>query len=240
MNSQLIKPYSLLAIGLFYAPTFLMAQSLPGLWLVQEVSMGDQSVTPQERWFRYDDDGNFSSGNGWLKHSEGSYVYNPSDSSFETRSQNEPKDEFGAFKLWFEGERMIWQRMEADMQVTVKLERIEVVPPSLVDQVQGLWQLDSLTFTEFDLPDQETKPPAEQLFLRWDREYRVYIKNQDTRRGYWHLHGHRPELILISNKENPEIMRYSVQIEDDVLSLTIIDGNSRIARMHYHRADEFI
>ena len=215
-----------------------MAQSLQGLWLVQEVSIGDRVVTPQERWFRYDGDGNFSSGNGWLKHSEGTYTYNSSDSSFEAQTQDEPQDEFGAFKLWFEGERMIWQRMEADMQVTARLERIEEVPPSLADKVQGLWRLDSIKFTDPDVPKEQSSSPMEQLFLRWDREYRIRNAQENTDRGYWHIHGHRPELTLISGLADEPFNTYKVIHDDDEMILESENGDSGSVTRYYHRVPE--
>lgn len=234
MKSQLLKRCSISVIG-FLAPTFMMAQSLPGLWLVQEVSMGDQKVTPQERWFKYDDAGNFSSGNGWLKHSDGTYVYNPSDSSFEAHQVDEPIDEFGAFKLWFEGEKMIWQRIEADMQVTVKLERIEEVPPSLADKVQGLWQLDSIAFTDPEVTNSATDQPTEQLFLRWDREYRISNSEENMDRGYWHIHGHRPELTLISRSSEQTFTVYEIIQNGEFLILKLRDGADAGTRWYYQR-----
>jgi hypothetical protein len=238
MNSQLLKRYSLVAIGLFYAPTFLMAQSLQGLWLVQEVSIGDQIVTPQERWFRYDGNGKFTSGNGWLQHSSGTYTYEESDSSFLPVEDYGTEDPYGAFKLWFEGETMIWKRYEDDMLVMVKLNRTDALPRSLQDELKGRWQLDSVIFAERDLPDQKSGEPSEQLFLRWDREYRVFVQNQSTKRGYWHLHSRRPELTLISRSEEDTFKVFEVLQEGESLIMKNKDQNTLETTRYYHRVRE--
>ena len=74
-----------LRIGLLILVTFLLTSckneqtqkenAILGLWVVKKVKMGDQEMTPIARWMRFNKDSTQTSGNGWLQHSEGSWVF---------------------------------------------------------------------------------------------------------------------------------------------------------------------
>lgn len=216
----------------------LTAQSLEGLWLVEEVKVEDQILTPRDRWFKFDTEGNYTSGNGWLQHSSGAYVYNASDSSFLPQEDYSLKDPFGAFKLWFEKDGMIWQRYESDMLVTVKLKRSAVLPRSLADQMKGRWQLDSVKPQNEAVIEYLDTNNAEILFLRWDREYRTSNAGNNLDRGYWHLHGHRPELTLISRSAEQTFITYTVSQEGESLILKKENDEDGETTRYYHRVHE--
>ena len=45
--------------------------SIHGLWLVEKVEVGENSMTPVARWTKFNADRTQTSGNGWLQHSNG-------------------------------------------------------------------------------------------------------------------------------------------------------------------------
>lgn len=154
------------------------AQSIAGLWLVEKVMVGDREMTPIAKWFSFDSQGGFTGGNGWLQHSAGNYVY--LHDSLWTEDSLASGVSFGAFALRLEEERLFMGRMEEGMQVQVQMKRIEQRSQAYWDQLVGRW-----TWGE------------DQIFLRWDREYRIFKKDGTREFGTWHPHAHRKELRLI-------------------------------------------
>ena len=164
------------------------AQSLEGLWVVKNVQVGEESMTPIAKWFRLKADGVQESGNGWFMHSKGSWEYDEEKKAF---SANDPlglKDEYGAFTVERKGENMTWERMEDGIQVTVSLELAEELPKGPGEQLIGLWELISEGQDIFD--------EGSTVFLRWDKKF-VEKSSQGTTIGFWHIHAHKPELTLI-------------------------------------------
>ena len=86
----------LLPIFLFYSQ-LISAQSLVGLWEVKSVRVGSELMTPIAKWSMFNADGSYTSGNGWLQNSAGTWQLNEVDNSLSMNETHGLKDEFGAF-----------------------------------------------------------------------------------------------------------------------------------------------
>lgn len=216
------------------------AQSLTGLWEMKEVTVGDKIMTPVAKWTTIDENGTYTSGNGWLQNSEGLWQYDNTTNVYTPTETNGLKDPFGGFDVSFESsDLMTWQRIEDGMTVTVRLERIEKLPKSTADHLQGLWDLADhklngvSNMAEFDPADKHY------IFIRWDRIYVERTHKGDRATGYWHIHGHKPEMTLLSHNAVRAPQSWRVDFNDGQLTMMgISDTNTDVERI-YSRLDEF-
>lgn len=215
------------------------AQKIYGLWEITEVTVADQVMTPVAKWTRIYSDGNYESGNGWLKNSEGTYTYDTLSHQFSPTETNGILDKFGAFRVSFEEGNMLWERDEEGMLVTVKLNRVEELPKATADKVVGLWQLTDITrdgrsiIRTFD-PDHD-----HYLFIRWDRVLQMRDQNGKQSRTYWHMQGHRPEITFMRSSIMKEDEDWNVEVTDTELKLTGINESNRGEVRMYERLREF-
>jgi len=166
----------------------LSGQTLTGFWGVEQVTVGEEVMTPVAKWFRFAEDSSYTSGNGWLQNGAGSYHFNGD----QLRPVNEfgDADPYGAFTVKHPSQsEMQWQRQEVGAVVTVHLHRIEELPKSPADRIQGNW---TLTAAEGDTSMANI---PETIFIRWDQVYRA-TKSGENQWGLWRMHAHRPEFSL--------------------------------------------
>lgn len=170
-------------------------KTLTGLWLVSSVEVGEEMMTPDSRWIRFLDDGTQEGGNGWRKHSYGEYLLE--DSHLSVNDFNGVSNEFGPFEVVFnDNENMTWTRVENDMTVTVRLIRVEEVPPTAADQLIGVWKLVETN----GVPDESS---SSFIYLAWDNAF-LWDNGHLLIRGMYRVHPHRPQLVLVENRDEPE------------------------------------
>ena len=106
------------------------AQDITGLWEVVNVQVGEEEMTPIARWNRFNEDGTFEAGNGWLKSSAGTYEYDKAKKSLLPKETEglQLEEDFGAFSVEVNEDEMIWKREENGEPVKVLLSRIEEQP----------------------------------------------------------------------------------------------------------------
>jgi len=46
-------------------------ENIFGLWQVEQVIVGEKSMTPVAKWFRIESNGHYQTGNGWLQNGAG-------------------------------------------------------------------------------------------------------------------------------------------------------------------------
>lgn len=172
-----------------------------GLWLVESVSMGEQSMTPVAKWTRINPDQSYQSGNGWLQNSAGTWAFDKSRSTFLPIASVGQEDPFGPFSVNFQAGKMVWVRMEEEAEVKVVWKPIDVLPKAPADKLIGLWKVENGN-------DDET------LFLRWDKIY-VRTVNGQRSTGYWFMNAHRPELELIPHGEYSASRKWMVSFEGE-------------------------
>lgn len=182
-------------------PFFVQGQSMMGLWQVEKVMVGDKVMTPVAKWFRFNSDTTYQSGNGWLQNDQGSWQYDKTKSTFSATSALGIRDEFGDFKVSFSDGKMSWEREEEGMPVKVSLIRSDTLPMSTADYLVGLWEL-----------QESSKGEAQhKIFVRWDRVYSHIAPDGKRENGYWHIHGHRPEITLMPHQEDNPTEKWMVE-----------------------------
>jgi len=214
-------------------------ETLVGLWEIKTVTVGEEMMTPVAKWTRINADGSFQSGNGWLQNSSGSWNYDVHTQIYSSIDSLDVADEFGGFKVSFESENMIWERLEEGMNVKVLLEKISTLPKSTADHLEGLWELTEISESGNSLTDEMFKDGQPKIHFRWDRIY-VFISPEGERStGYWHIHGHRPEITLLPHSADEQAESWSVVVnEKDALFRGISDSNQGID-IRYVRVREF-
>ncbi len=173
-------------------------QPLPvdGFWLVTKVTVGSREITPVARWARLGD-GKHTTGNGWLQHSFGTYAYDKAKSELSLVTANEPKDEFGPFKVTRNGPLMTWSRVEDEETVVVELKPITEMPMSPSDEAKGLWILEKATKNGEDITKTFDRDKKHYLFIRWDHQFDRQNNAQERISGYWFVDSHQPQMTFI-------------------------------------------
>ena len=172
-------------------PTLTSAQ-FEGTWLVTEVKVGDEEMTPVSKWFQFDATNKILSGNGGMMNSRGAWQYDENDQSLLFFGK---EDEYGAFQIEMGGGTMSWSREEDGMAVTVYLEQTDGIPTAPWDNIIGSWTKIEQSGESLILG------PIETILIRWDRVFAITeLDNNEKHFGVWHIHGHKPELKLLSGK----------------------------------------
>lgn len=205
-----------------YILSFLLLQSLcfvndsaaqvTGLWEVEQVQVGTETMTPVAKWFEFEDGGNYRAGNGWLQNMAGTYQYDPGKGQISQTVGGQP-DEYGPFLIQFPDGRMEWEREEEGQLVKVRLKRITDLPLAPWDLLVGNWSLEKVQRAEKDMSrDYFEQPPG--LFFRWDRLFFVRGEVGLLTSGIWYIHPHRPELRLISQEGDDKDTLWRLEFKD--------------------------
>lgn len=180
----------LICFGLFLPA---MHAQFTGLWIVEEVKVGEETVTPVAKWFQFDADQSLAGGNGGVRNTLGTYKLDPTERTVLFHNEAGKEDEYGPFIYSIADENMQFQREEDGQQVTVVLQRASNIPQAPWDEIVGFW----------NLKEGEAPGSMQSIFIRWDR--RFVIHTPDGRNtGIWHIDGHRPILRLISDAGDAE------------------------------------
>ncbi len=108
-----------------------------GLWEVRSVMVGDRDVTPVAKWFDLNEDGTVHGGNGGMINISGTWSLVGGKVLF--TDDFGLSDPMGGFAYEVAGDEMIWSRVEGDMNVRIKMERVQVYPKGPWDHAEGAW-----------------------------------------------------------------------------------------------------
>jgi hypothetical protein len=240
---MILRNITLAAAFSFFSAINCFAQTeseLPGLWLIEHVQVGDQEMTPIARWTRIHPDGTYESGNGWLKSSEGTWVFDPVKNTFLPQETDGLIDPFGPFNIRLAEEYMTWSREEDGMNVVVTLQKIEELPQAPADQVQGLWDLTDATKDGSSIIQTFDPQNSRYIFIRWDRIYVERNAEGVRMTGYWHMNGHRPEMALLSHNEEDQPQTWQVSFnQNNTLILSGISDTNKGETLIYTRIHQF-
>lgn len=208
---------------------------IEGLWTVRTVMVGDNNITPNGRWMRFNLDGSQISGNGWQQHSIGTWDLDKEKSELAVFNDNGLEDPYGPFDIVLEKESMQWTRQEDGQDVIVKLEKIDVIPIALRDEIVGLWQVVESAGNDnyFSVP-QDT---IDYLFFRWDRKF-VMSGDDGRLMGVYNVHAHKPEVELFPYNEELSRSTWKVLQDGNSLRLEKLDTNGTVYRS-FRRVKEF-
>jgi hypothetical protein len=198
--------------------------SVEGLWLVEKVTFGEESMTPIARWMRFNSDQTQTSGNGWLRHSYGTWSLENNQLSVE--DTNGIQSNTDPFSVEIQENTMTWTRNEGGQEVKVSLKRIEDLPPSEGNKLIGLWKLTSSVEDGNDMTAVVNPSGKSMLHLRWDNTYVRHNMPQGKKYGIYKIHGHKPEIQLVNYGNEPQFSFWVFSFDEDKLTLTSTDNKS--------------
>lgn len=200
--------------------------SIEGLWLVEKVTAGKNSMTPLGRWVKFNSDSTQVSGNGWLQHSEGTWSLKQQELAIV--NTNGIKDEFLPFKITYSDNAMQWVREEEGEEVVVSLKRINELPKTSGNQILGLWKLTSATEEGKDISATLNPDNKATFFFRWDQMYVAHHMPSGTKSGVYKIHGHQPEIQLVNYGNPSRFTFWSYKVTDTTLEMVSTDKKSTL------------
>ena len=207
-----------------------------GLWVVTKVQAGEEEMTPDGRWTRFNADQTFESGNGWYQHTVGKWNFNETSGQIKLENINMPADEFGAFSVEIMGDKMVWSRSEDGNLINITLNKQDILPQSRADKVMGLWQLNSIEGSG-PYASANTEPGMLYLYLGWDRKFRLTSKD-GTLYGVYNVHAHKPEIEFIPYGEGMERSWWKMSSTMDEFHLHLLNSDTEVKRT-FERAAVF-
>ncbi|MEM9300082.1 MAG: hypothetical protein AAGA64_17110 [Bacteroidota bacterium] len=209
---------------------------MEGLWLVKKVTVGNEDVTPNARWTRFNANHTYESGNGWFQHTLGTWQLDNEKNVLTMLNTNGIKDDQEPFTISISDLEMYWSREEEGLKVEVTLLRSNELPQTYGDQLLGLWQLKKVKgggpyFNSDSIQE------SDYLFLRWDKRFVIRANNRRVN-GVYNVHGHKAELELIPYNNELDRDFWSVDFGDDEIILTRLNSDSLITRT-FSRIDAF-
>lgn len=211
--------------------------SLEGLWVVESVKVGEDEMTPNAKWMRFNADFTQESGNGWFQHSVGAWEFNPETNALRMKTSNGLHDPNEPFQIVLKENEMRWSRTEEDAQVTVLLKRAKELPKTFGDDLLGLWKLDRAEGKGKYFRASEGITSNEYLFFRWDKRFVIGSENGRIN-GVYNVHGHKPEVELIPYGEQFERDFWKIDFQGNSITLKLLNTDSTVTRT-FTRIHEF-
>jgi len=145
--------------------------TIEGLWVVKSVVVGDEEMTPNARWTRFNSDLTQESGNGRFQHSYGTWTLNQNSNELSIQNTNGLRDLNGPFVISIGQNEMIWERTEEGQNIKVILERSSQLPETYGDKILGLWKLESAIGNDNYFGQSDKKDINDYIFFRWDKRF---------------------------------------------------------------------
>lgn len=226
-------------LTLFWAMQHCAFAQIKGLWEITQVSVGSQEMTPVAKWTRFNYDGSYESGNGWLQNAAGTWELDESTNLMKMNETNGIKDPFGDFYIDIDSETMTWRRTEEGEEVTVNFKRIENLPQGPADLIVGLWSLESAEKEGVDLSKEFYAGRKRYFQIRWDRIYVDDLGPNGRQTGFWHMNGHRPTLTLLSHNPKAENEYWDVSFNKSKMFWFGKSDSLKDVRLTFNRIFEF-
>ncbi|MEM7102913.1 MAG: hypothetical protein AAF502_07290 [Bacteroidota bacterium] len=231
----------ILAFALMSLSRTLTAQEekVIGFWEIKTVEVGTENMTPVARWTKINADGTFQNGNGWLQNSKGTWTYDKANNQFSTINKLGIHDEFGGFTVSFDTGNMIWEREEEGMPVKVTLVSITELPMAPSDYLTGIWDLADITKNEKSIMSEFDSGDKHKIFIRFDRIYINFSPSGERLTGYWHIHGHKPEVTFLPHQADKDPETWKVEVNETELTITGLSDSNRSIQRKYVRRNTF-
>ncbi|WP_319501065.1 hypothetical protein [uncultured Draconibacterium sp.] len=217
--------------GCVYKPT------IEGLWVVEKVNVGDQEMTPNARWTRFNADHSQESGNGWFQHSYGTWSLNAETNELSVVNENGIKDRAEPFKVTLEKDQMIWTRNEDGQNVEVLLKRSDNLPATFGDELLGLWKLEEAVGDGVYFEAEDAKVGKASIFFRWDGRFDIR-SGKGRVHGVYNVHGHKPEVELIPYGGNLNRDFWTIDFYENTITLKLLNSETTVERK-FSRINEF-
>ncbi len=225
---------SLIAIISFFSCE---KKTIEGLWTVKSVVVGDEEMTPNARWIRFDSDLTQASGNGRFQHSYGTWKLNQKSYELSIKNSNGLDDLNDPFMISYTDNEMIWKRTEEGQDIKITLERSFKLPETYGDKILGLWELEKAISNGNYFEESEQKEINDYIFFRWDK--RFVIRSEKGRvNGVYNVHGHKPEVELIPYGDQVKRDLWEIQFEENQITLKLLNSDSIVTRQ-FRRIHKF-
>ncbi|KJF44859.1 hypothetical protein [Draconibacterium sediminis] len=211
--------------------------TIEGLWIVERVKVGDQEMTPNARWMRFNSDFSQQSGNGWLQHSYGTWNFNAETNQLSVVNENGIKDPAEPFKVTLENDRMTWKRSEDGESVEVTLKRSDHLPATYGDELLGLWKLEDAVGDGDYFGTEDAKVGKANIFFRWDGRFDIR-SGKGRIHGVYNVHGHKPEVELIPYGDNVNRAFWTIDFNKNRITLQLLNSENIVERK-FSRIHEF-
>ena len=211
--------------------------TIEGLWIITSVTAGEEEMTPNARWTRFNSDQSQESGNGRFQHSYGTWKLNPGTNELSIVNTNGLKDSGDPFVVSIDENEMTWERNEGGQNLKVSLERATKLPETYGDKILGLWKLEEAK-TDGDIfmesKDQENN---DFLFFKWDGKFEIG-RAEGKVYGVYNVHGHKPEVELIPYGDQLGRSFWTIDYEENSISLKLLNTDETVIRK-FVRINEF-
>lgn len=202
---------------------------IEGLWIVETVMVGEEKVTPNARWARFNSDFTQESGNGRFQHSYGTWKLNAKTKELVVTNLNGLEDLNDPFKVTVNQNEMLWERIEEGQNMKVTLVRSSKLPESYGDRILGLWNLESMTGNGDYFEETGKKETSAYIFFRWDK--RFVIQSEKGRiNGVYNVHGHKPEVELIPYGGQVKRDFWGIQFKENQITLNLLNSDTTVTR----------
>ena len=200
-------------------------KTIEGLWVVKSVVVGDEEMTPNARWTRFNSDLTQESGNGRFQHSYGTWKLNQNSNELFIENTNGLDDINEPFVISLNQSEMIWERTEEGQNIKVILERSSQLPETYGDKILGLWELEKAIGNGRYFKESDKKEINDYIFFRWDK--RFVIESEKGRvNGVYNVHGHKPEVELIPYGDQVKRDFWEIQFEENQIYLKLLNSEN--------------
>ncbi|MCZ4695438.1 hypothetical protein DWB61_10905 [Ancylomarina euxinus] len=204
-------------------------KTIEGLWVVKSVVVGDEEMTPNARWTRFNSDLTQESGNGRFQHSYGTWKLNQNSNELVIENTNELDDINEPFVISLNQSEMIWERTEEGQNIKVILERSSQLPETHGDKILGLWVLEKAIGNGRYFKESDQKEIKDYIFFRWDK--RFVIESEKGRvNGVYNVHGHKPEVELIPYGSQVKRDFWGIHFEENQITLKLLNSDTIVTR----------
>lgn len=202
---------------------------IDGLWIVTSVKAGEQEMTPNARWTRFNSDFTQQSGNGWFQHSFGTWNFDHTSNTLSIINSNGLEDTSGPFKITVRKNTMLWKRQEDGQSVEITLERSNTLPKTYGDKLIGLWQLEEFIGNDSYFKKSDDTNSNNYIFFKWDKKFFINSKRGRIH-GVYNVNGHRPELELIPYKKELNRNFWKIEYSKNAIALRLLNTDSTVIR----------
>jgi hypothetical protein len=208
---------------------------IKGLWVADRVYAGSTDLSPKARWIRIDKKNVQESGNGWQKHSIGTWELKRK--KLTLVNSNGFTDPYEPFEVKFVKNGMEWIRHENDKRVKVLFTKIEEIPLSERDKLLGVWDLKTVLEDGKDLTLKYNVNRESYLFMRWDNMFELKLEDERTS-GIYRIGGFLDEIELVYNTTDGKRQTFNFQIKNNRLVLTSVNSEIELI-IEFIRTDRF-
>lgn len=230
-----ISCFLIVVLILFVLQSCKKEKGIEGLWVVDQVTVANKSMTPIAKWTRFNSDGTQVSGNGWLQHSWGTWQLNKD--SLSVIDVNGIQDQTGPFQIEILESEMNWRRIENGEEVRVSFKRVDEIPQSDRTKLFGLWKLISAYDQGNDISAIVNPDGKAMLQLSWDQMYIQHNLPKGKNYGIYRIHAHKPEIQLVNYGSESSFSFWNFTLNADQLKLISSDEKSE---MNFERIHKYL